>query len=138
MSPPPPPSAPADVGSSISPEVRQGAIAAILGLLGMSTRVMMMNEKVGWGWVAKRLFAASAVAWASGTFLEGYITNQQIRYAVTGVCGYCAPEILQAVEDWVRAKLRAKVNEAERAAGIPLGGKRTNAKRTNKPKRGRK
>ena len=103
---------------AVSPELRQGAIAAILGLLGMSTRVMLMNEKVGWVWVIKRLAAASIVSWASGAVLESYITNAKLLYAVVGICGYCAPEVLQAAEDFVRAKLKAKVNEAQREAGI--------------------
>jgi hypothetical protein len=130
---PPPPAAPD--GGAISPEVRQGVIAAILGILGMSTRVMLMDEKVGFVWVLKRLVAASVVAWASGAVLESYITNAKLLYAVVGVCGYLAPEVAQAAEDFVKAKLKAKVNEAQRAAGIKP---KSNGKRTSKPKRGRK
>jgi hypothetical protein len=130
---PPPPAAPD--GGSVSPEVRQGIIAAILGLLGMSTRVMLMEEKVGVVWVLKRLAAASVVAWASGAVLESYITNAKLLYAVVGVCGYLAPEVAQAAEDFVKAKLKAKVDEAQRAAGIKP---KSNGKRTTKPKRGRK
>lgn len=93
-----------------------------------------MDEKVGAVWVIKRLVAASVVAWASGAVLESYITNAKLLYAVVGVCGYLAPEVAQAAEDFVKAKLRGKVVEAQRAAGIKpkSNGKRTKPKRRGK------
>lgn len=115
---------------SMSPEVKQGAIAGLLGLLGMVARIVISPEPVGWVWVTKRLIAATITAAFAGLALESYVQNPQLRYALTGLSGYMAPEVLQWAEDMARAKLKGSLDKAKAEAGVKPPKK--NAKRPTK------
>jgi hypothetical protein len=117
-----------------SPEVKQGALAGLLGLLGMVARIVISPEPVGWIWVTKRLVAATITAAFAGLALESYVSNPQLRYALTGLSGYMAPEVLQWAEDMARAKLKGSLDKAKKEAGLKPA--KPNGKRKTKRNRG--
>ena len=123
---PPPPFNPEDIPR----EARDGFVASIIGALAMSSRLLLSEDKQTWGWVARRVGAASITAVLANYALTDYITSSSLRTAAVGGLAYAAPEILDAA---LRA-IRARVNrEADRIAGNPKPSK-SNGKAKRKRK----
>ena len=104
MSPPPPPTSPIDP-ESIPPELKQGGIAGLLGMMGMSVKIILTEEKMKVGQVILHLFAAMVVAVLSGYALSDYVTNQKMLWAANGMSGFMAIRIAMWAERVVEAKL---------------------------------
>ena len=129
MSPPPPTSMGPD---DISPEVKQAGIAGLLGMMGMAVKIILTDEKLSIGKVVANLFAAMAVAILSGFVLEEYVQNKKMLWALNGLSGYMAIQIIAWAESAVNSRLKGELNKIEKAAGIT---KKPNAKRPAKRKR---
>jgi hypothetical protein len=130
MSPPPP----ATLGpEDISPEVKQAGIAGLLGMMGMAVKIILTDEKLKVGKVLAHLFAAMAVAVLSGFALEEYIQNKKMLWALNGLSGYMALQIVAWAESAVKARLAGELKKVEKSAGIPI--KKPNGKRPPKKKR---
>jgi len=126
MTPPPSSMGPDD----ISPEVKQAGIAGLLGMMGMTVKIILTDEKLAIGKVLSHLFVACAVAILSGFALEEYVPNKKMLWAFNGLSGYMALQIVAWAEGVVKAKLQGELNKVEKAAGIT---KKPNGKR--KPKK---
>ena len=129
MSPPPPTSMGPD---DISPEVKQAGIAGLLGMMGMAVKIILTDEKLSIGKVVANLFAAMAVAILSGFVLEEYVQNKKMLWALNGLSGYMAIQIIAWAESAVNSRLKGELNKIEKAAGIT---KKPNVKRPAKKKR---
>ncbi len=122
----PPPSSPLDT-EAISPELKQGGIAGLLGMMGMAVKIILTEEKMRVGQVILHLFAAMVVAVLSGYALTDYVPNQKMLWAANGMAGFMAIRIAM----WAERVVGAKLDEAE--AKITKGNpKKTNAKRQAK------
>ena len=129
MSPPPPSSmGPED----IPPEAKQAGIAGLLGMMGMTVKIILTDEKLAIGKVLSHLVVACAVAILSGFALEEYVQNKKMLWALNGLSGYMALQIVAWAESAVKARLSGELNKIEKAAGIT---KKPNAKRPAKKKR---
>ena len=129
MSPPPPSSmGPED----IPPEAKQAGIAGLLGMMGMTVKIILTDEKLAIGKVLSHLVVACAVAILSGFALEEYVQNKKMLWALNGLSGYMALQIVAWAESAVKARLSGELNKIEKAAGIT---KKPNAKRPAKRKR---
>lgn len=126
MTPPPTSMGPDD----ISPEVKQAGIAGLLGMMGMTVKIILTDDKLAIGKVLSHLFVACAVAILSGFALEEYVPNKKMLWAFNGLSGYMALQIVAWAEGVVKAKLQGELNKVEKAAGIT---KKPNGKR--KPKK---
>ena len=126
MTPPP-----SSIGpDEISPEVKQAGIAGLLGMMGMTVKIILTDEKLAIGKVLSHLFVACAVAILSGFALEEYVPNKKMLWTFNGLSGYMALQIVAWAESAVKARLQGELNKVEKAAGIT---KKPNGKR--KPKK---
>ena len=115
----------------IGPEVKQAGIAGLLGMMGMTVKIILTDDKLSIGRVIGHLIVACAVAILSGFALEEYISNKKMLWALNGLSGYMALQIVAWAEDTAKKKLQAT------QAGIVGKPKKekTNAKRPAKRKR---
>jgi lysylphosphatidylglycerol synthetase-like protein (DUF2156 family) len=115
----------------IGPEVKQAGIAGLLGMMGMTVKIILTDEKLSIGRVIGHLVVACAVAILSGFALEEYIQNKKMLWALNGLSGYMALQIVAWAEDTAKKKLQAT------QAGIVGKPKKekANAKRPAKRKR---
>lgn len=103
MTPPPSSLGPDD----ISPEVKQAGIAGLLGMMGMTVKIILTDEKLSIARVVGHLFVACAVAILSGFALEEYVQNKKMLWALNGLSGYMALQIVAWAEDTAKKKLAA-------------------------------
>jgi hypothetical protein len=103
MTPPPSSMGPEDIG----PEVKQAGIAGLLGMMGMTVKIILTDEKLSIARVMGHLFAACTVAILSGFALEEYVQNKKMLWALNGLSGYMALQIIAWAEDTAKKKLAA-------------------------------
>lgn len=116
-----------------SPEVKQAGIAGLLGMIGMTVKIILTDEKLKVGKVLAHLFVACAIAILSGFALEEYVSNKKMLWAFNGLSGYMALQIVAWAESAVKARMAVELKKVEKSAGIPI--KKTNGKRSSKKKR---
>jgi len=129
--------APASMGpEDIPQEAKQAGVAGLLGMMGMAVKIILTDEKLKVGRVIAHLTAAMTVAILSGFALDEYIANKKMLWALNGLSGYCALQIIAWAEGMVKARLSGELNKAQRAAGIkPSTPSKPNGKRAAKRKR---
>ena len=116
---------------SITPQVKDGVVAGILGGLAMVARLLLSTEPVSFGWVVRRVLAAAITAALVGYGIQDHIQSPGLRMAVVGAAGYAAPECLDYLMKYIKAR-----GEKEVAAGVGKP-KKPHAKSKAKGKRGR-
>jgi hypothetical protein len=116
----------------IPPEAKQAGIAGLLGMMGMTVKIILTDEKLAIGKVLSHLFVACAVAILSGFALEEYVQNKKMLWAFNGLSGYMALQIVAWAESAVKARLAGELKKVEKSVGIT---KKSNAKRPAKRKR---
>ena len=104
MSPPPPID-----GDSTQSLVKDGLVASILGGLAATARLLLSTEPVSIGWVIRRVSAAAITASIVGYGLQDHIQSPGLRMAVVGACGYSAPELLDYLSKYIKARGDAEV-----------------------------
>lgn len=105
MSPPP---APVDSESTQS-LVKDGLVASILGGLAMTARLLLSTEPVSPGWVLRRIMAAAITAALVGYGIQDHIASPGLRMAAVGAAGYAAPEVMDYVLKYIKARGEAEV-----------------------------
>jgi hypothetical protein len=120
MSPPPPPS-PLDHDNTQA-LVKDGLVASILGGLAMTARLLLSTEPVSIGWVVRRVTAAAIVAAVVGYGIQEHISSPGLRMAVVGAAGYAAPEVLDYLLKYIKARGEAEVAKVTKR--IPNGKKK--------------
>jgi hypothetical protein len=88
----------------IPKEVKDGLVASILGGLAMTARLLLSTEPVTLGWVMRRVLAAAITAAIVGYAIQEHIQSPGLRMGVVGACGYCAPEALDYLLKYVKAR----------------------------------
>jgi hypothetical protein len=125
MSPPPPPIDP----ESLPKELKDGIVASVLGGLAMTARLLLSTEPVSLGWVVRRVLAAAITAALVGYGIQDHIQSPGLRMAVVGAAGYAAPECLDYLMRYIKARGEKEVG-AVTAKLKPHGkGKASKAKR---------
>lgn len=125
MSPPPPIDP-----ESFPKELKDGVIASILGGLAMTARLLLSTEPVSIGWVARRVGAAAITAALVGYAIQDHIASPGLRMGVIGAAGYTAPECLDYLMRYIKARGEKEV--AKVAGKLPHG-----KKSSGKAKRGK-
>ena len=126
MSPPPP------VDPEMFPkELKDGVIASILGGLAMTARLLLSTEPVSVGWVVRRVLAAAITAALVGYGIQDHIESPGLKMAVVGAAGYAAPECLDYLMRYIKAR---GDKEVAAVSGKP---KKPHAKNKAKGKRGK-
>ena len=116
---------------SITPQVKDGVVAGILGGLAMVARLLLSQEPVSFWWVVRRVCAAAITAALVGYGIQDHIQSPGLRMAVVGAAGYAAPECLDYLMKYIKAR-----GEKEVAAVVGKP-KKPHAKSKAKGKRGR-
>ena len=88
----------------IPKEVKDGLVASILGGLAMTARLLLSTEPVSLGWVVRRVCAAAITAALVGYAIQEHIQSPGLRMAVVGASGYVAPESLDYLLKYVKAR----------------------------------
>jgi hypothetical protein len=104
MSPPPP--IDNDATQSL---VKDGLVASILGGLAMTARLLLSQEPVTPGWVLRRISAAAITAALVGYAITDHIASPGLRMGVVGAAGYAAPEVMDYVLKYLKARGDAEV-----------------------------
>lgn len=122
------PSPPIDP-ESIPKELKDGIVASVLGGLAMTARLLLSTEPVSLGWVVRRVLAAAITAALVGYGIQDHIQSPGLRMAVVGAAGYAAPECLDYLMRYIKARGEKEVG-AVTAKLKPHGkGKASKAKR---------
>ncbi len=116
---------------SITPQVKDGVVAGILGGLAMVARLLLSTEPVSFGLVVRRVLAAAITAALVGYAIQDHIQSPGLRMGVVGAAGYAAPECLDYLMKYIKAR-----GEKEVAAVVGKP-KKPHAKSKAKGKRGR-
>jgi hypothetical protein len=125
MSPPPPIDP-----ESFPKELKDGVIASILGGLAMTARLLLSQEPVSFWWVLRRVCAAAITAALVGYAIADHIESPGLRMAVVGAAGYAAPECLDYLMRYIKAR-----GEKEVAAVVGKPKPHGKGKAVNKRKR---
>ena len=104
MSPPPPVD-----GDSTQSLVKDGLVASILGGLAMTARLLLSTEPVTPGWVLRRITAAAITAALVGYGIQDHISSPGLKMAAIGAAGYAAPEVMDYVLKYIKARGEAEV-----------------------------
>jgi hypothetical protein len=122
---PPPPIDP----ESLPKELKDGVVASVLGGLAMTARLLLSTEPVSLGWVVRRVLAAAITAALVGYGIQDHIQSPGLKMAVVGAAGYAAPECLDYLMRYIKARGEKEVG-AVTAKLKPNGkGKASKAKR---------
>jgi len=101
--------------------VKDGLVASILGGLAMTARLLLSTEPVSIGWVVRRVSAAAIVAAVVGYGIQDHISSPGLRMAVVGAAGYAAPEVLDYLLKYIKARGEAEVSKVTKK--LPTNGK---------------
>jgi hypothetical protein len=99
MSPPPPIDP-----ESLPKELKDGVVASVLGGLAMTARLLLSTEPVSLGWVVRRVMAAAITAALVGYGIQDHIQSPGLKMAVIGAAGYAAPESLDYLMRYIKAR----------------------------------
>jgi hypothetical protein len=119
MSPPPPSPLDHDNTQAL---VKDGLVASILGGLAMTARLLLSTEPVTIGWAVRRVSAAAIVAVFVNLGTKGHIDNPTLQVAAVGAAAYAAPECLDFLLMYVKARGEAEVAKVTKR--IPNGKKK--------------
>jgi len=121
-------------------EAKSGLVAAIIGGLAMTARLLLSTTPVSPGWVARRVLAAGITAALAGYALNDYITSPGLRMGAIGAIGYASPEALDWLMAWLKKRAEKEVGEVnpnEEESPKPKAKRKPAAKSCNPAKRGR-
>jgi hypothetical protein len=104
--------------SPLPPEVptdlwADAAKAAPLGAAAFLARGLLSQDKMSWGCLLRSGTAAAVVSVIVGLGIRDHIASESLRFAIVGLAGFSAPELVDAAIRWTKAKAEAKVREAE-------------------------
>jgi hypothetical protein len=119
---PPPPISPEDIPK----ELKDGVVASVLGGLAMTARLLLSTEPVSLGWVVRRVLAAAITAALVGYGIQDHIQSPGLRMAVVGAAGYAAPECLDYLMKYIKAR-------GEKEVAAVVGKPKPNGKAKAKP-----
>jgi hypothetical protein len=97
-------------------EVKDGVVAGVLGGLAMVARLLLSTEPVSPGWVIRRVLAAAITAALVGYAIQEHIQSPGLRMGVVGASGYAAPECLDYLMKYIKAKGQAEVDKVTKSA----------------------
>jgi hypothetical protein len=106
---------------TIPKELKDGVVASVLGGLAMTARLLLSTEPVSFGWVVRRVLAAAITAAMVGYGIQEHISSPGLRMAVVGAAGYAAPECLDYLMRYIKARGEKEVAAVTAKAAKPNG-----------------
>lgn len=114
---------------SVPKELKDGIVASILGGLAMTARLLLSTEPVSLGWVVRRVCAAAITAALVGYGIQDHISSPGLRMAVVGAAGYAAPECLDYLMRYIKARGEKEVSAVAGKPAKPHGKSKAKGKR---------
>ena len=114
---------------SVPKELKDGIVASILGGLAMTARLLLSTEPVSLGWVVRRVLAAAITAALVGYGIQDHISSPGLRMAVVGAAGYAAPECLDYLMRYIKARGEREVSAVSGKPAKPHGKSKDKGKR---------
>lgn len=114
---------------SVPKELKDGIVASILGGLAMTARLLLSTEPVSLGWVVRRVLAAAITAALVGYGIQDHISSPGLRMAVVGAAGYAAPECLDYLMRYIKARGEREVSALAGKPAKPHGKSKAKGKR---------
>lgn len=114
---------------SVPKELKDGIVASILGGLAMTARLLLSTEPVSLGWVVRRVCAAAITAALVGYGIQDHISSPGLRMAVVGAAGYAAPESLDYLMRYIKARGEKEVSAVAGKPAKPHGKSKGKGKR---------
>lgn len=111
--------------------LKQGVIAAALGGSALIARQLMSPDRASWGYLLRSAIAACITAYFMNQLSRSYVQDENLRVCICGLAGFAAPEIQQYGLQFLKAKMQAKVQEAETKLK-PAKAKKPNPKKPKK------
>lgn len=93
----------------------------------MVARLLLSTDPVSPGWVFRRIFAAAITAAFVGWAVAEHIQSIPLRFAAVGAAGYAAPEVLDYVLRYIKARGEKEVAAVKK--GVPNAQKKSAKKR---------
>ena len=93
--------------------LKQGVIAAALGGSALIARQLMSPDRASWGYLLRSAIAACITAYFMNQLSRSYVQDENLRVCICGLAGFAAPEIQQYGLQFLKAKMQAKVQEAQ-------------------------
>lgn len=110
--------------------LKQGVIAAALGGAAMVSRQLLSTDRPSFGYLVRSGVAACVTAYFVNFAARDYVQSENLRVCICGIAGFASPEILNYGLQFLEAKLKGKVKEAQK--GLSKASKPT--KKKKKPK----
>ena len=99
--------------AQMTPYVKDGIIASILGGMAMTARILLSTEPVTFGFVLRRFLAAGITAAIVGLATKDHFQSTGLWLATVGGAGYAAPEVADYFLRYVKAKGEQKLKEVK-------------------------
>ena len=110
--------------------IKQGIISGMLGGAAMVARQLLSTDKPSLGGLIRSGVAAMVTAYFVNYAAKDYVQSENLRVCICGISGYASPEILNYGLQFIKAKMQAKVNEAQ--AGLKKATKKSKPKRNGR------
>ena len=75
----------------------------------MVARMLLSTEPLTFGWIVRRLIAASNIGVFAGLALQEHVSSLVMRFACIGLAGAAANEIMEGAIKWVNSKINKEV-----------------------------
>jgi len=94
--------------------LKQGVISAALGGSAMVARQLLSTDRPSWGYLVRSGVAAMVTAYFVNFAARDYVQSENLRVCICGIAGFASPEILNYGLKFLEAKMKGKVQEAQR------------------------
>lgn len=88
--------------------------SSILGGAAMVARILVSREPLSVGWIIRRSASAMITAAFVGVIAQDYIQSKGALYAAIGAAGAAAPELIDFVIEYVKARGAKEVSNAKK------------------------
>jgi hypothetical protein len=92
----------------------------------MVARMLLSTEPLTFGWIVRRLVAASLIGIFAGFALQEHVTSLVMRFACIGLAGAAANEIMEGAIKWLKNRINKEVDDVTK---VKSNGKTKRAKR---------
>lgn len=94
--------------------VKDAVISGVLGGAAMGARILLSPEPLSVAWMIRRGAAAMITAAIVGLIAQDYIHSKGALYASIGAAGAVAPELMEYLIRYVRARGEKELQHASR------------------------
>ena len=110
--------------------LKQGVISAALGGSAMVARQLLSTDRPSWGYLLRSGVAAMVTAYFVNFAARDYVQSENLRVCICGIAGFASPEILNYGLQFLEAKMKGKVQEAQK--GLSKASKQPKKKKKTK------